>query len=374
MMTSNLSSEDSLRLNVLIANSEAIRIDENNLVVYGLKGGQEMKVTLNPNARSDKYLQAVRELLSGQVLGSPGGYPVFLRRWTRMGQINNEDLDKLLMIGEPEAVIAVTRSKQLDDELARRAWWVAPYAENARAMLSNPAIVAGSMGPVLAEFLVEHLPFESEHQDMLDTVRLVLQPGLIQADKRQKLWDAGRNRKTYRIGFLATEPDTLPDPVAARADLDHYREALEALVSDNHHADLLLKLLDGRGQTFLEVAADVLKKPADQDVATAAVNAIGEYFAAVRPDTPGLREIAAIEACVCELCDAHSGKLCELLQAVPDLNREIQAMIFLAHIDEAIVTPIFSHTDAVGSVMRKRLEPVVMPILEQFDILRGRAA
>lgn len=367
-----LSAEDSLRLNVLIANAEAIRIDENNMAVYGLKGEREMKVTLNPTGRSEQYLQRVRELLSGQVLGSPGGYPVFLRRWTRMGQINNEDLDKLLMIGEPEAVVAVSRSRQLTDELARRAWWVAPYAENARRMLENPVVVAGSMGPVLAEFLVEHLPFETEHQDMLDTVRLVLQPGLISAATRRKLWDSGRTRKTYRVGFLASRPDELPDPVAARGDLADYRPRLESLAANQPYAALLLKLLDSTGQTFLEVAVDVLQKPADQDVVTALVNAIGNYFKAARPAAPSLREIAAIDASVDALCGAAAGPLCALLQSVPQLAAEIRAMVFLAHVDEAIITPIFAHTDAVGTVMRKKIEPVVTPILRQVAVLRGR--
>jgi hypothetical protein len=367
-----LSAEDSLRLNVLIANAEAIRIDENNMTVYGLKGEREMKVTLNPTGRAEQYLQRVRELLSGQVLGSPGGYPVFLRRWTRMGQINNDDLDKLLMIGEPEAVVAVSRSRQLTDELARRAWWVAPYAENARRMLENPVVVAGSMGPVLAEFLVEHLPFESEHQDMLDTVRLVLQPGLIAATTRKKLWDSGRTRKTYRVGFLAAEPDALPDPVAARHDLEHYRPSLAALAPDNPYAALLLKLLDSSGQTFLETGADVLQRPADQDVVTALVNAIGSYFRAARPAAPSLREIDAIDASVESLCGMASGPLCQLLQAVPSLAAEVRAMVFLAHIDEAIITPIFAHSDAVGTVMRKKIEPVVAPILHHFAVLRGR--
>jgi hypothetical protein len=368
----DLSTEDSLRLNVLIANAEAIRIDENNMAVYGLKGEREMKVSLNPTGRSEQYLQRVRELLSGQVLGSPGGYPVFLRRWTRMGQINNEDLDKLLMIGEPEAVVAVTRSRQLTDELARRAWWVAPYAENARRMLENPVVVAGHMGPVLAEFLVEHLPFESEHQDMLDTVRLVLQPGLIAAATRKKLWDSGRTRKTYRVGFLAAEPDDLPDAVPARHDAEEYRPVLAPLAERSAYAALLLKLLDSTGQTFLEVGADVLHKPADQDVVTALVNAIGRYFQAARPAAPSLREIAAIDASVAALCAAGSGELCELLQAVPQLAAEIRAMVFLAHIDEAIITPIFAHSDAVGTVMRTKIEPVVTPILQQFAVLRGR--
>ena len=48
-----------------------------------------------------------REFLASHVLGSPGGYPVFINRWTRMGQARDENLQRLLMLGEPEAVVAV---------------------------------------------------------------------------------------------------------------------------------------------------------------------------------------------------------------------------------------------------------------------------
>ncbi|MHB8536218.1 MAG: sulfur reduction protein DsrS, partial [Sulfuricaulis sp.] len=122
-----LSNEDRLRLNVLLANDiEAIRIDEGNMTVYGLARGNEARVPLNPNCRPEKYLRHVREMLSSHVLGSPGGYPVFLQRWTRMGQTRDAQLDKLLLLGEPEAVIAVAGAAGLSDELARRAWWAMP--------------------------------------------------------------------------------------------------------------------------------------------------------------------------------------------------------------------------------------------------------
>jgi hypothetical protein len=108
-----LSSEDSLRLNVLLANAKAIRIDENSLSVYGLSEQGEAKIKLNPNCRTDRYLRYVRELLSSAVLGSPGGYPVYLKRWTRMGQLSHGRLDDLLLLGEPEAVVAVACSPNL---------------------------------------------------------------------------------------------------------------------------------------------------------------------------------------------------------------------------------------------------------------------
>jgi len=78
-----LSSEDALRLHVLLANElEAVRIDESQMVVHALSSEGEAKVPLNPQGRDDQYLKKVRELLSSQVLGSPGGYPVFLRTFS----------------------------------------------------------------------------------------------------------------------------------------------------------------------------------------------------------------------------------------------------------------------------------------------------
>ena len=105
-------------------------------------------------------LRKVREVLSGYVLGSPGGYPVYLKRWSRMGQTRDENLEHLLLLGEPEAVVAVTCASGLSDELARRAWWTCQDPDNARRMLNIPAVVNGSMGPELARFLIEYLPFE----------------------------------------------------------------------------------------------------------------------------------------------------------------------------------------------------------------------
>src|SRR3972149_12136352 len=99
-----LSSEDLLRLNVLLANDiEAIRIDEQTMTVYGLARGNEARVPLSPNCRPEKYLRLVREMLSSHVLGSPGGYPGFLHRWPRMGQGRETQLGKLLLLGGPQA-------------------------------------------------------------------------------------------------------------------------------------------------------------------------------------------------------------------------------------------------------------------------------
>lgn len=364
-----LSPEDALRLNVLIANAEAVRIDENSMTVYGLNGEQEMKFPLNPTGRSDQYLQKVREMLSSAILDSPGGYPVFMRRWTRMGQIDNDQLDRLLKIGEPEAVMAVVCSRSLSNELARRAWWCAPYSEHARRMLESPEVVASEMGKTLADHLIEHLPFETEPRDMLNTVRLVLQPGLIDEEQQQKLWESGVRNRSYRIGFLETLPHDLPEKQPARADLEQYRERLTAL-ADNPYAQQLLNMLDEPGQSFLAIADDVMQNPADQDVASALFNAMGRYFA-LPNRLEGLRELAEIEAEAAHRI-TEEPECQALLQQLPELAPELTAMLSLAHISEYLLNPIFGQTDAIGTVMNEKIEPVTLPLRRFIAQLRGQ--
>lgn len=369
-----LSHEDQLRLNVMLANPvDAVRIDEQRLIVYALSDGVEAKVKLSPNCRADQYLRHVRELLSGHVLGSPGGYPVFLKRWTRMGQTRAENLADLLKLGEPEAVVAVAGASGLTDELARRAWWVAPVSDTARCMLEREAVIQGEMGKVLAQHLVEHLPFETEAMLMIDTVRLVLQPGLIDDETRLQLWRKGQSKRAYLIGFLAATPNDLPEPIDARQDLAQHRNALQSLVQQgNAFAALLLQVLDSPGQSFLAVADKVLRKPSNQDDVVALLNVIKQYFTTAAVCDDNCRDVEqVIQQCGAQ-CDApEHNDLAVLLEALPALRAEIQAMLVLARSGEAVVTPILSKTTAIGTVMRKHLQPVTTPLLQHMAVLRG---
>ena len=106
-----LSAEDNLRLNVLLAQElHAVRIDESKMIVYALTGKGEAKVPLNPTGKDEAYIKEVKALFSTHVMGSPGGYPVYLKRWTRMGQARDESLAQLLLLGEPEAVVAAVHA------------------------------------------------------------------------------------------------------------------------------------------------------------------------------------------------------------------------------------------------------------------------
>ncbi len=378
----DLSAEDSLRLNVLLANAVAVRIDEGAMLVYGLsEAGEEAKIQLNPTSRPDQYIRRVRELLSSAVLGSPGGYPVYLKRWTRMGQASGARLGDLLMLGEPEAVVAVSGAPGLTDELARRAWWAMPDSDNARRMLQREEVVKGEMGRVLADFLVEFLPFEEEPQAIIESVRLILQPGLIDEEARNAIWERGRAKSVFRIGFLQATPDTLPEQESARDDLSRHADTLEQLrAAGNPVAAQLSRLLSGPGQTFLKTCELAMRRPSNQDAVCALLEAIGQYFSEVRISPLHYDSAEVLDAHAQERFKADPQRDASLVEALdetharlPDLADDLEAMLFLAHVGEPMVRPIFSRTDAVGSVMRRKLEPVSKPVVRHLLTLGGNA-
>jgi hypothetical protein len=357
----DLSSEDALRLNVLLANSpQAIRIDETSMTLYGLSEKGEAKVSLNPNCRDDIYLRKVREVLSGHVLGSPGGYPIYLKRWSRMGQTRDENLAQLLLLGEPEAVVAVTCASGLSDELARRAWWTSQDPDNARRMLNIPAVVAGSMGAELARFLIEYLPFETEPQLMIENLRLALQPGLISREERLELWQRCQRKPSYYLGFLSSTPDDLPAGMDTRALEDDEAMALSCLgEAGNPFARHYLRAISGPGQVFLSAVLKVMEKPANQDVVTLLLDVVRSYFAGLRPEGDPDLTLEELER---QSGSADLPELQACLDRIPAREAELRTLYLLSGLGYGVVRPIFSKTDAIGSLMRKKLEPVFAPL------------
>ncbi len=368
-----LSHEDQLRLHVLMQSVQAVRIDEQNLTVYGLSAKGEAKVSLKPTVRADQYVRLVRQFLAGIALGSPRGFPVHLQRWTRMGQLREDaNLEVLLMLGEPEAITALVCAPHLTDELARRAWWAAPISENARHMLRCSQVVASDLGKELAEFLIEHLAFENEPAVIVETVRLVLQAGLIDEQQRLRLWNKGKRTNIYRLGFLLAGGEPLPESVPERAD---YRMVCDKLadLSENPAALLLQRVLSDSGRSVLVTLESLLAKPADQDVAVLVLNTLGDYFRAVQPTHENRGDMAAIVASTqisVSACAVES-YITEVLQRVPELLPEVTALLILSQVDDDVVTDIFAHTTAVGTLMRDKMAPVTEHIFKQLKVLLG---
>jgi len=363
----DLSHEDKLRLNVLLAQSlHAIRIDESRMDLYALSEKGEAKITLHANCKDEKYLKIVRQWLSTNVLGSPGGYPVFLRRWTRMGQARDNSLEKLLLLGEPEAVVAVVHANGLTNEIARRAWWCAPNSENARCLLESTEVAQGSMGQELAQFLVEFLPFEESSRALMKSVRLVLQPNLITQETKLDIWKRGKRRNTFYVGFIKQCPESLP--------IDSPEHSLSKRISQHDSTNIYIRKLtsvfSAQGQATLEAIATVLKKPNDQDVAVEIFNTIGEYFGADKQQKFRWREINALDEHTKKLLSSSSEDINSLTEAWADAKPLLYAVIYLSMVSETLLDPVFGVSDAIGSVMRKRISHLTDPILKQLDILK----
>lgn len=363
----DLSDQDKLRLNVLLAQPlQAIRIDESRMELHALSEKGEAKITLHPNCKDEKYLKIVRQWLSTHILGSPGGYPVFLKRWTRMGQARDDSLEKLLLLGEPEAVVAVVHATGITNELARRAWWCAPNSETARCLLESEQVATGSMGPELAKFLVEFLPFEESSRAMMNSVRLVLQPNLVEEETKLDIWKRGKRRNTFYVGFIRQCPDSLPidnDP--------HPQYSLvKKINASNKLANKLCILFSSHGQSALEAINMVLNKPNDQDVAVEIFNTIGEYFCVSPDEEYNWRDIHELEQHVTKLNSHYESEINDILVHAPDAKSIIDAVLYLSMVNEKLLDPVFGVTDAIGSVMRKRIAHLTDPIIKQINTLK----
>ena len=288
-------------------------------------------------------------------------------------------LAELLKLGEPEAVVAVAGAAGLTDELAEHAWWAMPNTENARCMLTRECVVKGKMGKVLADFLMEFLPFEEEPGHVIQSVSLVLQKGLIDQQARLALWKRGTSKNVYRVGFLVRQPDDLPDPVVQRSDYPEHEQALITLAEQgNTIAASLLRILSAAGQTYLQAAEVILKRPSNQDVVVEFLETLVEYCRDIRLSEYEFREMDTLVSAVGQLQESDPHGILQqtpeyqaVCQALPELKAELAALMIIAHTGEPVVRSIFAITDSVGSVMRKKLEPVSKPLMQQFAILRG---
>ena len=369
-----LSSEDSFCLNVMLAAGvQAVRIDSNQMTVMGLTEKGEAAVRLHPNCRSDQYLKLVKQSLAEHALDSPEGYPVYLRRWSRMGQLRDDNLSKLLLTGEEEAVVAVVHAPGLTNEIARRAWWIMPTIENARRMLEKEDVARGEMGKVLADFLVEHLPFEEDDLAIMDTVRALLWFDLVDASAEKKLWARGKQHGAYFIGFLEQRAHRLPSPLPERGDYKSVHGLLVPFIgAGNPYAMQLDLLLSGPGQTFIAACEAAMHRPGTHEIVSALLNTYGKYLESIRLTEDKARSMDEIIGGALTLVDDTKAPaaLSQLLTALPLLKPDLIALLTLAGVDEWAAYTVLRRTTAVNALLRTKLIPVFEPIQEQMRILR----
>ena len=369
-----LSNEDNLRLNVLMAQKpKVIRINESNMTLYALTARGEVSIKLHPQVKDDTYLRWVRELLSMKVTGSPSGYPVFIKRWTRMGHTQNT-LEHMLLLGEPEAIVAAAYSEKLSHEIAGRIWWANPNTEIARQLLSHQVVVEGELGKELSSFLMEFLPYEESQLNMVRTVHLCLQGDLLSRKQRADLWKKAKRKNSYYVGFIHAPSIDTPEKKTQTRHHAALADTLQPLIDQgNAYAAMLLNLQSAQGQEWLSTFKYALTKPVDQDVVISLFIAVNTYFKPPHSEFRGVREINTALQRAKDYCQCVGDVPTEVQTVLVLLNETektlFEASLVLSQLGEETLNPIFSGNESLGSFMRKRLLPVSNPTLERIKVL-----
>jgi hypothetical protein len=222
-----------------------------------------------------------------------------------------------------------------------------PTIENARLMLRRDTVAQGRMGPILAAFLVEHLPFlQDDHLAIMDTVAVLLHSGCLDEAALASVWNRGKRVNSHYVAFL----EWRRVPVPATASIEGNQGLPELRGSGGQIAEKLAEALSARGRVFIEAAMEVLARPETQEVVSRCLNAIGRYF-----------QVAA--------SGQEQADVARLIERFPGLAPAVQAIAALARVDESLTSPVFARSTAIGSLMRRKIEPLTAPVQEHLRTL-----
>jgi hypothetical protein len=199
------------------------------------------------------------------------------------------------------------------------------------------------MGRILADFLIDHLPFEAEPMEAMNTVRAILAAGLLEEAALLLLWQKARRRPYYLVGFIESMPDALPGDEPAR-------ELPAALAGQegNPWVAMLARCYSPSGQAWLKAMELALDKAPAHEAVYLLLDLIGGYFGSLR-GAPGRDTLAGTE-------------------------REMEAMAILSGVSNNDAEDILVRTTAVGALLRRKIDPLVAPLLGHLRILQGRQA
>lgn len=368
-----LSNEDSLRLNILCNQAvKAIRINDSSMLLTALTDKGEARIELTPNIKNDRYLREVREFLSERFLGMPGGFPKHLGRWTRMGD-SHHSADKMLLLGEVEAVVALAYSCKLDAEQAAQAWWAYQSPEIARNLLNNKAVIESDLGKELASFLLEFLPFEPKPLDVVHSVKQCLQGSLITDQQKADLWRRAKRKNPFYVGFLLAGHEHIPLQEKPHANYAGISAQLSTeLEAENAYAEIYLYFMSSEGRKWLKSLQLALQKLTEPDIVIALFITIDQSIELGFSPKRGVREISQAIAVADQLCagldsPAQLTKVCSAIGK--QQHKKMSALLMLAQIGEHTLNEVFGGRDATGSVMRKHLKPLTNPINTAIETL-----
>jgi hypothetical protein len=202
-------------------------------------------------------------------------------------------------------------------------------------MLLHPAVRNGAMAKVLSDYLVEYLPFEEDPVAAMTSVRAVMAAGTLNIEAARQLWAKGKRRPYYLIGFLESAAENLPDTGTAK---------LVPEGIDGPWAECLRENFSANGQAWLAAAELALDKPPAHEAVYLLIELLRQRFMRLQNVVPPP----------------------ELTTTLPNTVTSLQALANLTE-DEAFA--ILRTTTAVGPLMRKKLAPVLDPVLNHLRSL-----
>jgi hypothetical protein len=106
-----------------------------------------------------------------------------------------------------------------------------------------------------------------------------------------------------------------------------------------------------------------LKKPPTQDVVAACLDCLSQYFILLKPQ--GGAELALpdiLAEAKSYVADAPSADVADCLACMPETALDLQAIRGLSRLGYGVLRPVLRDSSAIGSLMRKKLEPVLDPV------------
>jgi hypothetical protein len=135
----------------------------------------------------------------------------------------------------------------------------------------------------------------------------------------------------------------------------------------------LLRSVGAEGQTYLKTVSAVLSKPPNQDVVTAALDCLRDYYGRLRPEgdpkLPLDELLAEAERFVSE--EGAPDHVRAVLALLPESGADIHAMRVLSGVGYGVIRPVLRDPTTLGSLMRRKLAPVLDPLQQQISRLRG---
>ena len=155
-------------------------------------------------------------------------------------------------------------------------------------------------------------------------------------------------------------------------------ETISALKKDTRFANTpVVMCTANEGDRYLQAAIEhgalgILAKPPTQDVVNITFDVVRGYCSVIRPEgNPDLSwEPLRAEAAAFAQASPDAGAV---LAVAPELEAELLALRLLSGLGYGLLRPLLKGSSAMGSLMRRKLEPVLTPLVHELNLLRGRA-